>query len=131
MTSGHPTFDHTVQEANIWLKAVAEQLHFEERRHAYSALRATLHALRDRLTPESAVHFGAQLPMVVRGLYYEGWRIAGKPRGDPSTIFATMSQANCRRNSRWTPSRSHAASSRSYSRNSIRASRQRSSTSGQ
>lgn len=82
MTSGHPTFDHTVQEANIWLKAVAEQLHFEERRHAYSALRATLHALRDRLTPESAVHFGAQLPMVVRGLYYEGWRMAGKPRGD-------------------------------------------------
>lgn len=82
MASGHPSFDHTVQEANIWLKAVAEQLHFEERRHAYSALRATLHALRDRLTPESAVHFGAQLPMVVRGLYYEGWRIVGKPRED-------------------------------------------------
>lgn len=79
MATGHPSFDHTVQEANIWLKAVADQLHFEERRHAYSALRATLHALRDRLPPESAVHFGAQLPMVIRGLYYDGWHMAGKP----------------------------------------------------
>lgn len=82
MPSGHPNFDHTVQEGNIWLKAVAERLHFEERRHAYSALRAVLHALRDRLTPESAVHLGAQMPMVIRGLYYDGWRIAGKPVKD-------------------------------------------------
>lgn len=86
MTSGHPTFDHTVQEANIWLKAVAERLHFKDQRHAYSALRATLHVLRERLTPESAVHFGAQLPMVVRGLYFEGRRSSGKPTGDHSIM---------------------------------------------
>jgi uncharacterized protein (DUF2267 family) len=82
MSSGHPSFDHTVQEANIWLKAVAAELHFEDRRHAYSALRAALHALRDRLQPQNAVHFGAQLPMVIRGLYYEGWRLTDKPTSD-------------------------------------------------
>lgn len=78
------TVEHTVQETNTWLKALAEQLHFEDRHHAYSALRAVLHALRDRLTPEMAVHLGAQLPMLVRGLYYEGWHIAGKPTKDHS-----------------------------------------------
>lgn len=82
MSSGHPSFDHTVQDANLWLKAVATQLHFEERRHAYSALRAVLHALRDRLQTQNAVNFAAQLPMVIRGLYYEGWRCDEKPSDD-------------------------------------------------
>ena len=76
--------DHTIQETNIWLKALGEKLHFTERHHAYSGLRAVLHALRDRLTPETAVHLGAELPMLLRGVYYEGWHMAGKPTKDRS-----------------------------------------------
>lgn len=78
----HHNFDHAIQEGNLWLRKVAERLHFEDERHAYSALRATLHALRDRLTPQSAVHLSAQLPMVVRGLYFEGWKMATTPTDD-------------------------------------------------
>lgn len=84
MSTGYTSFDHTVQEANHWLKAVAEELHFEDRRYAYPALRAVLHALRDRLTPESAVHLSAQLPMVVRGLFFEGWKMWGTPTNEHS-----------------------------------------------
>jgi uncharacterized protein (DUF2267 family) len=83
--SGVGALDHTVEETNIWLKAIAEKLHLHDRQHAYSTLRAGLHALRDRLTPEMAVHLGAQLPMLVRGIYYEGWHMAGKPTRERST----------------------------------------------
>ena len=78
-TTGLPVFDTTVQETNLWLKAIMEALHTDDRHLAYLALRATLHALRDRLGPENAVHLAAQLPMLLRGLYYEGWRLAASP----------------------------------------------------
>jgi uncharacterized protein (DUF2267 family) len=52
---------------------VSQGLGFENERASYAALRATLHALRDRLPTEAAAHFGAGLPMLIRGIYYEGW----------------------------------------------------------
>jgi uncharacterized protein (DUF2267 family) len=36
-------------------------------------LRSFLHVLRDRLVVDEAAQVGAQLPMLIRGLYYEGW----------------------------------------------------------
>ncbi|MDA9440212.1 hypothetical protein XH98_14000 [Bradyrhizobium sp. CCBAU 51745] len=78
-STGVTALDHTIQEANIWLKAIDEQLALEDRHQAYSALRAVLHALRDRLPPEVAVKLGAQLPIMVRGIYYEGWHMAATP----------------------------------------------------
>ncbi len=77
-----PALDHTIQLTNVWLKKLGEEHHLGDRHHAYSALRAVLHALRDRLTPQQAIHFGAQLPLLVRGIYYEGWRLAEKPTSD-------------------------------------------------
>ncbi len=71
--------DHTVQQTNIWLKRLEETCPLDDRQHAYVVLRAVLHVLRDRLPPEMAVHLGAQLPMLVRGLYYEGWRMVDAP----------------------------------------------------
>lgn len=77
--TGLDVFDTTVQQTNLWLKAIQERLGSEDRHFAYLALRGTLHALRDRLPPELAVRLGAQLPMLVRGFYYEEWHPAGTP----------------------------------------------------
>lgn len=74
--------EHSIQQTNIWLKKLAEERDLVDRHHAYSALRTVLHVLRDRLTPEQAVHLGAQLPIMVRGIDHEGWRIAGKPTSE-------------------------------------------------
>jgi uncharacterized protein (DUF2267 family) len=74
-STGHPTFDKTLQESNLWLKELMKVLKTNDRELAFRVLRATLHALRDRIGPHNAVHFGAQLPMLLRGMYYEGFRL--------------------------------------------------------
>lgn len=64
----------TVQKTQIWLKSLEEDGPFDSEAQAYSALRAVLHSFRDRLTVDEAVKFASQLPMLVRGIYFEGWR---------------------------------------------------------
>jgi len=64
----------STQETQEWINDLAEHRVFEDQAQAYSYLRAVLHAIRDRLTVEEAAHFASQLPMMIRGFYYEGWR---------------------------------------------------------
>ncbi len=73
MSAGLPVFDTTINETNGWLKALQEEA-ICDRRQAYAAMRAVLHALRDRLSPGGAMRLAAQLPLLLRGVFVEGWR---------------------------------------------------------
>ncbi len=71
--------ERSVEKAHIWLDEVAAQLGTDDHRQAYRALRAYLHALRDRLTVDEAAQLAAQLPDLIRGIYYEGWDPSSTP----------------------------------------------------
>lgn len=72
-------FNRTIEKASLWIKDMMALLPSEDPHQALHALRAGLHALRDRLTVDEAAQLAAQLPMVLRGLFFENWRPAGKP----------------------------------------------------
>ena len=80
MTTSHvAVLEQTLQKTHTWLASLAQKAGLENESQAYSAMRAVLHTLRDRLTVEEATDLGAQLPMLVRGFYYEGWNPAKTP----------------------------------------------------
>jgi uncharacterized protein (DUF2267 family) len=66
-------FSQAAQQAQHWVNEVASELNWDVPR-AYRLLRAVLHTLRDWLPPEEMSDLAAQLPVVVRGVFFEGWR---------------------------------------------------------
>jgi uncharacterized protein (DUF2267 family) len=81
-----------VHELNIWLKDIKGELKFSDN-DAYVALRATLHILRDRMTIEEATHLGAQLPIIVKGVFYDKWKLSGKPEKMDKLTFISRIHA--------------------------------------
>lgn len=67
---------NAMHTAQTWLIDLTEKGSFTDEAQAYRVLRAVLQSLRDRLTVEEAAH----LPMVIRGVYYDGFRPSELPR---------------------------------------------------
>ncbi|MFP4250726.1 MAG: DUF2267 domain-containing protein [Armatimonadota bacterium] len=73
-------FASTLQKADQWMKDVMEELGPDDPQKAYHSLRAVLHALRDRLMPGEVTDLSSEMPMLIRGLFLEGWK-ATEPSG--------------------------------------------------
>jgi uncharacterized protein (DUF2267 family) len=87
--------DHAVQQAHIWINDVEKRMDWNNKARAYRLLKTVLHTLRDHLPVNEAVDLGAQLPMLIRGVYYDQWRPATTPIKDrhPESFLATIDKA--------------------------------------
>lgn len=72
-------FDTAVQKANIWLKDIEAAGKLRSRFQAYAALRSVLHALRDCAPAAEAVKLSAQMPLMIKGVFFDGWKLSPKP----------------------------------------------------
>jgi uncharacterized protein (DUF2267 family) len=70
--------ENAVPEVEVWLEDLKQRLCWHEREKVYLALLAALHALRDCLPRDEAAYVGVQLPVLLRGLYFEGWHPAAR-----------------------------------------------------
>jgi uncharacterized protein (DUF2267 family) len=77
-TMGLDVFDRSAQVTHIWLNEISDRIG-PDRKLAWHVLSAVLRVLRDKLRPEDAAHLAAQLPLFVRGSFYEQYRPAQQP----------------------------------------------------
>jgi uncharacterized protein (DUF2267 family) len=77
--TGLEVFDKTLQTTHIWLNEIGERLDSEDKQVAWKVLSTVLHKLRDRLPVELSAHLGAQLPLLVRGVYYDLYEPGRQP----------------------------------------------------
>jgi uncharacterized protein (DUF2267 family) len=78
--TGVDSLDRAIDKANVWLADIDAGFGTDDRRLAYRVLRAWLHCLRDRLSVEVAAHFAAQLPELLRGVFFDGWKPSRVPQ---------------------------------------------------
>lgn len=81
-TTGLDIFDRAVQKANLWLDDLSDEMGWDNRHRAFEAMGVVLRAFRDQLPVQEAVAFGAQLPLLIRGLYFQNWDVSHNPGQD-------------------------------------------------
>src|SRR5215207_6216351 len=83
--TGLDVFDKTLQTTHIWLDELMAEIG-PDRQVTWHVLGTVLRALRDRIPLELAVHLGSQLPLLVRGTYYDQWRAPGRMDEKPRSL---------------------------------------------
>ncbi|MEU4681180.1 DUF2267 domain-containing protein [Micromonospora sp. NPDC023737] len=73
--------ESSLDKTNLILKDIEKAYGWpkEQRNQSYAALRTVLHLLRDRMPVQESVEFAQQLPVVVRGIYFDGWKPSDVP----------------------------------------------------
>jgi uncharacterized protein (DUF2267 family) len=82
-TTGLEVFDKTLHTTNLWLDEICAEIG-PDRHLAWHVLGAVLRSIRDELLIGQSAHLAAQLPLLVRGAYFDQYRPAAQPLADRS-----------------------------------------------
>lgn len=67
------TLKHSVEVTNEWVNELDDELGWEDKNQSFRLLRSTLHELRDILPIDEAAQLSAQMPLFIRGIFFEEW----------------------------------------------------------
>lgn len=95
------TFERYVEKSDAFLKEVAEALGDpNDMDKAYRVFRAVTHAIRDNITPEENLHLISQLPMMIKAIYIDNWKITDDNIRHRDAFIARVQQYNTTNNQR-------------------------------
>lgn len=81
MSTNIASLDRAIQNTVLWLNDIQTELKWDSPDNVYSATKAVLQTIRDRLPVEEVVHLTANLPLVMKGMLMDGYDLAEKPAG--------------------------------------------------
>jgi uncharacterized protein (DUF2267 family) len=88
-SAGIESIDHAIHQTNVWIRDLDALLEWQDRTKSYRVLRAVLHPLRDWLSINEVAQLSAQLPMLVRGTFFDQWRPAAAHKDRSREAFLT------------------------------------------
>ncbi|WP_086825041.1 DUF2267 domain-containing protein [Allokutzneria sp. NRRL B-24872] len=83
------SFAHAENTAHHWLATISDHLGTHDPHLTYRCTRAWMHAVRDHLSVDTTANLAAQLPELLRGVFYEGWDPSRVPSKQDATGFVT------------------------------------------
>jgi uncharacterized protein (DUF2267 family) len=90
---GLEIIERNVHLTHMWIDDIDTQLNWGNHHKSFRLLRGWLHALRDSLPLSEVAHVSAQLPLMVRGLFFEQWRpVADRPRMDGESFLNRLDE---------------------------------------
>lgn len=82
---GLEVIDHTVQLTHGWINDLRGRLGWESSRDVLRLLRVTLLQVLDHLNHDELAQLSAQMPILIRGMFFEGWSPSKTPVRERTT----------------------------------------------
>ena len=74
-------------DARVFLRQVAQELgNRDDVDHAARVTVAVLHTLREKISVEESIHLISQLPLILKGVYVDGWDITREFMSEANTL---------------------------------------------